>query len=63
MQRFMRTVDVANMLGLKEKTIRTWTSKKMIPHVKVGRAVLFDTDELTAWLASKRVPCIKRPLK
>ncbi len=33
--------DVAQILGLKENTIRVWVSNRKIPFVKLGSAVRF----------------------
>ena len=42
MQNLLNTSEVAQLLNVKEWTIRHWVSEKKIPFVKVGRCVRFD---------------------
>ena len=37
-------------------SVRVMTSKRQIPHIKRGRRVLYDLDEIDRWLDSQRVP-------
>lgn len=46
---------VAERLGLSPKTLYQYVELREIPHVRVGRRVLFDERELTAWLETKTV--------
>jgi excisionase family DNA binding protein len=48
--------DAAKELGVPINTLYTWIARKQIPHLRLSpRTVLFDRDELLAWIASKRV--------
>jgi excisionase family DNA binding protein len=50
-------VGAAAHLGLKVSTLRNLVSRKKVPHIRLGgRLVVFDTDELDAWLLDRRVP-------
>lgn len=60
------TVDEASCyLGLTKTTLYTWTCRKKIPHVKIGRALRFDKTDLDAWIEPKKiaVPPIQRTAK
>jgi excisionase family DNA binding protein len=50
--------DAAEFVGLKPATIYALVSARRIPFLKIGRAVRFDSQDLTAWLESKRIPAI-----
>ena len=45
----------AKTLGISLATLRGWCSKRRIPHIKVGRRVLFDPADLAAFIESRRV--------
>jgi excisionase family DNA binding protein len=42
--------------GIKTGTLRALVSQKKVPHIRLGpRTVIFDLDELEAWLKAKAV--------
>lgn len=43
-------------IGVAIGTIRNWTSQRFVPHVKRGRIVRYNRDELDRWLASGARP-------
>ncbi len=43
------------VLGVSRFTVRKLTRERTIPHYRVGRRVVYDTDELAAWLRARRV--------
>ncbi len=45
-------IHIRSTLG----SVRVATSKGKIPHIKVGRRVLYDVEEIDCWLAGKKVP-------
>ena len=51
--------DVALFLGVKSSTIYQYTSKKKIPHYKLGKNVLFKPKEIQAWLNDNKRPTLK----
>lgn len=52
----IRYREAAELLGIPEGTLRAKVCRKEIPHYRIGgRAVLFDLDELSAWLATMHV--------
>jgi excisionase family DNA binding protein len=35
--------------------------KKKIPHIKIGKTILFDKVEIDAWMESKKIPVKEKP--
>jgi excisionase family DNA binding protein len=42
--------QVANLLGMKESTIRKWRYQGLIPQIKLGRAARFNIRALSPWV-------------
>lgn len=42
--------EAAEMLGISERLLWTWTNAGSIPHVRIGARVLYPVDELRRWL-------------
>lgn len=52
---FRTTAEVAAQLRRSPETVRYWRHIGYgPPSFKLGRRVLYDTDELTAWIADER---------
>jgi excisionase family DNA binding protein len=53
----MRVNDrgAGEVLGVSRFTVRKFVRERAIPYYRVGRRVVFDTDELMAWLRARRV--------
>jgi excisionase family DNA binding protein len=49
----LNTAQVAEWLNVKESTIRKWTHYGFIPHVKLGRCVRFQENEIERWLQAR----------
>jgi excisionase family DNA binding protein len=47
--------QVAELLNVREQHVYRLVYERRIPHVKVGRLLRFDPDELTLWIDSGRV--------
>jgi len=47
----MRPREAAKAIGLSERTLWTLTNQGKIPHIRLGRAVLYPVDTLCEWLA------------
>ncbi|MDP9403504.1 MAG: helix-turn-helix domain-containing protein [Actinomycetota bacterium] len=45
---------VAERLGVNQRHVRRLVAERRIPHVKWGRLLRFDPDELDAWLDRAR---------
>ena len=48
-----RTRDAAAALGVSERTLQALVASGEIPHVRIGRAVLFPVRELADWLTAR----------
>lgn len=55
MAKFYRVKQIAEHIGLKERTIRAYVLEQKIPYIKVNGCVLFDIEEIEKWLRSKQV--------
>ncbi|MBX3405060.1 MAG: helix-turn-helix domain-containing protein [Phycisphaeraceae bacterium] len=55
----LRPKDAARALGIGERALWQLTRDGHIPHVKLGRCVLYPTDALRAWLAAKSAATVK----
>lgn len=60
MAQMLTISEAAAVLRKSPKTVYTWTSKKRIPHLKVGGRVLFDAEELERWMTGFRVQVIPK---
>jgi excisionase family DNA binding protein len=47
--------QLAEATGLSVHTIYAWTGQRRIPHVKIGTRVLFDPEEIKAWIEQNKV--------
>ena len=46
----LRPVQAAKVLGISERLLWTWTNQGKIPHLRIGRAVVYPVELLRAWL-------------
>ncbi len=55
--RRLRLAEAAQYLGVTRRTLasRGWRIKHKIPHIAIGRALVFDTGALDRWLAQRAV--------
>lgn len=49
----VRAKDAARLLGISERKLSSMTSAGEVPHVRIGRVVLFPVDQLKAWLVRR----------
>ena len=47
----LRPREAAKALGISDRLLWQWTHDGKIPHLRVGRAVLYPRAELRAWLS------------
>lgn len=45
--------EAAAMLGVSEWVVYDWARKKLIPHIKVGKRVLFRRASIMQWLSEQ----------
>jgi len=55
MPKMLTLPEAAERLRLSRSTIYHLTSGRAIPHFKIGQRLLFDEEELEAWLERHRV--------
>lgn len=46
--------QVADLLRVSVKTVRRWMLSKRLPHVRLGRVVRFQEDELLRWIEARK---------
>lgn len=46
----MRPREAAKALGISERLLWEWTNRGEVPHVRVGKAILYPVDVLRRWL-------------
>jgi excisionase family DNA binding protein len=51
---FLSVADVADHLGVSDKTIRRWIGGGELHAHRLGRQIRINSDDLTAFLASRR---------
>ena len=56
MSKLLSYSQAAEILGIHAGTLRRWVANVRIPHLKIGRTVRFDHDELTQWIRSQSIP-------
>ena len=61
MKQYLNIAALAERLLVKRSTLYAWAEQGMIPHVKLGRLLRFDPDEIEAWLQNHRRECIPEP--
>ena len=57
----MTYAELARVTGIAEGTLKNLVYRKQIPHVKLGRSVRFQPEEIAAWLKERSVACVSRP--
>jgi excisionase family DNA binding protein len=46
----MRPREAAKALGVSERTLWEWTNRGEVPHIRIGKAILYPVDVLRRWL-------------
>jgi excisionase family DNA binding protein len=54
-RRYLTAAEAAEYIGSTESTVRSWTSRRMIPYVKKGRLVRYDREALDKWMQKDAV--------
>jgi hypothetical protein len=49
--KYLRGSEMAEMIPVKERTLRLWRANKVIPFVKIRHVILYDPDAVFAALA------------
>jgi excisionase family DNA binding protein len=55
-RKLLRKPEAAKLLGgMPVSTLEKMTSNRRIPHVKIGTAVYYDSDDLWAWIEQQKI--------
>jgi excisionase family DNA binding protein len=49
----LRPKEAAKAIGIGERKLWEWTNRRLIPHTRIGRAIVYPVDQLRDWLASE----------
>ena len=55
MTKLLDLIAAGRFLNLSPHTLRSWVQKNRIPHLRMGRRILFDSKELDAMVKKSRV--------
>ena len=55
LKKYLNVKELSRLTGLKQSTIYQWVSQGKIPHIKLGRKILFDPDEINKWIDKNAV--------
>jgi excisionase family DNA binding protein len=61
MKQYLDIVALAERLLVKRSTLYAWAEQGTIPHLKLGRLLRFDPDEIEAWLQAHRREAVPEP--
>ena len=61
MKQYLNIAALAERLLVKRSTLYAWAEQGTIPHLKLGRLLRFDPDEIEAWLHNHRRERIPEP--
>ena len=54
MLKLLKAKEVAEIIGVQESTIYQWTHQGYIPHIKVGKMVRFNVEDVLKWLSKMK---------
>ena len=54
MKQYLDIAALAERLRIKRSTLYAWAEQGTIPHLKLGRLLRFDPDEIEVWLQTHR---------
>ena len=55
----LSAVEAARAIGVCPRTLATMTKRGEVPHVRIGRRVLYRPEALQAWLAGREIPVVE----
>lgn len=50
--RLLNAQEIAELIGVQPSTIYQWTHQSFIPHIKIGKLVRFNADDISRWLSN-----------
>ena len=51
---YLSVIEASKYLRLARSTIYTYVYDRKIPHIKIGERIVFDEDDLNAWIDTKK---------
>jgi excisionase family DNA binding protein len=61
MKQYLDIAGLADRLKIKRATLYAWAEQGAIPHLKLGRLLRFDPDEIEVWLQAHRQKATHQP--
>jgi excisionase family DNA binding protein len=61
MKQYLDIAALAERLRIKRSTLYVWAEQGTIPHLKLGRLLRFDPDEIEVWLQAHRQEATSGP--
>jgi excisionase family DNA binding protein len=52
---YLNADEASKLIKVKKETIYHYTHMKKIPHIKVGKKIVFELDELISWMNARKV--------
>ena len=56
----LRAKEAAKALGISERTLWELTGKGIVPHIRLGKVLLYPVDSLRAWLQEQSQQSIRQ---
>jgi excisionase family DNA binding protein len=56
----LRPKDAARVLGIGERKLWELTNRRMIPHLRLGKAIVYPIADLERWLAEQAAKGMRR---
>lgn len=53
----LRPREAAKALGVGERTLWEWTTQGLVPHIKIGRMLMYPVESLRQWLQEQTRSC------
>ena len=50
LEELLNVKELAKIIKVRQGTIYLWVSQEKIPHIKLGKRVLFDKSEIKKWI-------------
>jgi excisionase family DNA binding protein len=63
MEQLISIKEAAQLLGLRESTVRKYVMCRVLAHYKLGRRVLFTRESLETYVNARRVPALDEESK
>jgi len=57
---FLTVTELAEKLHVKKSTVYAWSHRREIPHIKLGKNLLFEPEKISEWLKEKEVAPVGR---